>query len=350
MRTSKRIETRIIGLIAALALFASGPAVAAIKYRSALDALYQGMAGYNGGFYEIAVPALEYAIKNGTSDDAFLGTFYLARVYADNSGSRTDHARAYELYQRIAADHTDVDPEDDLRAPFVAKALTALAGYIRTGLTDAGVQPDARRAAEYLQHAASVLGDEDAQFELAKLQLKGDGIAADIPHAKHWLATLSQKGHAGAQAFLADLYWRGKIMEPDHVRALALITIAVANSPGAERVWIEDIYQNIYCGASMGTRKQATGLVADWRTRYGRKPRLRDRDGLGSLSANAVRTCKDGEPVAPYDSGSYQADASAGKAARVLAPVQAPSFVQGSSSALGFSLRPAGETRVDDGR
>ena len=63
---------------------------------------------------------------------------------------------------------------------------------------------------------------------------------------KHWLSTLSQKGHAGAQAFLADLYWRGLYMETDRVRGLALITIAVANAPQHERVWIEDIYQNIF--------------------------------------------------------------------------------------------------------
>ena len=341
----------MIGLVAALALLAPASGEAgSVKYRSALDALYQGMAGYNGGYYEIAVPALEFAVRNGTSDDAFLGRYYLARVYADNSGARTNHTKAYELYQRIVEEHADADPEDDQRAPFVAKALTALAGYIRTGLSGAGVQADPQRAAEYLQHAASVLGDEDAQFELAKLQLKGEGITADIPQAKHWLATLSQKGHAGAQAFLADLYWRGKYMEADQVRALALITIAVANAPAPERVWIEDIYQNIYCGASMGTRKQATGLVADWRTKYGRKTELRDRDGLASLSP-AMRTCKDGEPVAPYDNGSYQAAAPVSQAARL--PQVGAGFLQGSTSAmpsLGLGYRPAGEVRIEPGR
>lgn len=344
MRTSKRL---VIGLVAVLALLAPASGQAgSVKYRSALDALYQGMAGYNGGYYEIAVPALEYAIRNGTSDDAFLGRFYLARVYADNSGARTNHTKAYELYQRIVEEHADADPEDDQRAPFVAKSLTALAGYMRTGLSGAGVPADPQRAAEYLQHAASVLGDEDAQFELAKLQLKGEGISADIPQAKHWLATLSQKGHAGAQAFLADLYWRGKIMEPDHVRALALITIAVANAPAAERVWIEDIYQNIYCGASMGTRKQATPLVADWRTRYGRKPELRERESMAGL--RATRTCKDGEAVPPYDNGSYQAAAPATQSARI-----GQGFVQGSTTAapsLGFGYRPAGETQIEPGR
>jgi exopolysaccharide production negative regulator len=111
---------------------------------------------------------------------------------------------------------------------------------------------------------------------------------------------LSQKGHPGAQAFLADLLWRGKYMKADPVRALALISVAVANAPPYERVWIEDIYQNIYCGTGQGIRKQATGLVADWRTRYGRKPDTSDRSGLGPLDAQAIRTCRNGESV-PFD-------------------------------------------------
>ena len=108
---------------------------------------------------------------------------------------------------------------------------------------------------------------------------------------------LSQKGHSGAQAFLADLLWRGKYMKADPVRALALISVAVANAPAYERVWIEDIYQNIYCGAAQGIRKQATGIVADWRTRYGRKPDAQDHTGLGTLNMQATRTCGNGEPV-----------------------------------------------------
>ena len=34
--------------------------------------------------------------------------------------------------------------------------------------------------------------------------------------------------------------------------ALALIRVAVANAPERDRIWIEDIYQNIFCGASSG--------------------------------------------------------------------------------------------------
>ena len=76
----------------------------------------------------------------------------------------------------------------------------------------------------------------------------------------HLLRTLSRVG-----AHLADLYWRGRFVKRDERRALALIRVAVENAPEHERIWIEEIYQNIYCGASQGTRQQADGIVARWR-------------------------------------------------------------------------------------
>ena len=268
------------------------------QFRSPEDALQQGIGAYAGGYFEMAIPALEVA----AAKNLFLARYYLARIYADNQSAHTDHAKAYFLYQQIANDFADVDPDDDRRAPFVAKSLTALAGYVRRGLPELGLKPNAERAAEYLHHAAIFFNDEDAQFELAKLQLHGEGVPSDVARGKHWLSILSQKGHAGAQAFLADLYWRGHFMDKDPIRALALISVAVKNAPGSERVWIEDIYQNIYCGASKGVRKQVGGMVAEWDSRYGRKPSGEQASPFDSLSLRPERSCADGETV-PLDFG-----------------------------------------------
>lgn len=297
-RALRRLALAATLAVSVAALGATAAGAAGSKYRSVDDALDQGLSAVNGNYPEMAEPALQFVIKNGGEDQALLGRFYLARIYADNNGARTDHKRAFELYQRIADDYADIDPDDDRRSPFVAKSLIALAGYLRRGLPEIGRAPNPHRAAEYLRHAATIFGDEDAQFELAKMQLKGEGIDAEPTLAKHWLATLSQKGHVGAQAFLADLYWRGKDMERDPVRALALITVALQHAPATERVWIADIYQNIFCGTGEGVRKQATGLVADWRDHFSRKPEHGRDSGLGSLGGEAVRTCKDGSPVA----------------------------------------------------
>jgi exopolysaccharide production negative regulator len=315
-----------LGLVAAGLLLASAHAAAAgIKFRSADDALDQGLSAYNGGYYELAIPALEFA----AASNHFLAQYYLALVFADNATAHTDHAKAYILFQRIANEHAEADPEDDQRAKYVAKALTVLAGYLQRGLPEIGLKPDAHRAAEYLHHAAVFFNHPDAQFELAKLHLASGDSPSDIAQAKHWLSRLSQNGHAGAQAFLADLLWRGKFLERDGVRALALIAVAVENAPPADRVWIEDIYQNVYCGASSSTRTQATGLVADWRDRYGKKPDIRDRSGLAALSAAATRTCQDGEPVVPFKAGTLEADASQGSA-----KVGAPDVMRGIPEAV----------------
>ena len=230
---------------------------------------------------------------------------------------------------------TNSIPDDDQRAPYVAKAMTRIAGYLINGLPEANLKPNPKIAMEYLREAAQFFRDEDAQFELAKLYLRGDGVTSDVPYAKHWLSVLSQKGHAGAQAFLADLLWRGKYMPADPVRALALISVAVVNAPPYERVWIEDIYQNIYCGAGQGVRKQATGIVADWRTRYGRKPDQRDDIGLGALNVQATRTCGNGEPVL-FDMPTTAArNAAAGAAAPATAP---PAILPGKTDTGGGTL------------
>lgn len=326
----RTVRVLLAGLV--LCLGAIATTASAAKYRSAQDALEQGIGAFNGGYYEIAIPALEYA----ADAHLFLAPYYLARIYSDNNGSRTDHAKAYDLYLKIAEEHTDVDPDDTQRAPYVAKAMTRIAGYILNGLPEANVKPNPKIAMEYLREAAQFFRDEDAQFELAKLYLRGDGIETDVPYAKHWLSVLSQKGHPGAQAFLADLLWRGKYMNADPVRALALISVAVTNSSPYERVWIEDIYQNIYCGAGQGIRKQATGIVADWRTRYGRKADVDDEGGLSPLNVQAPRTCGNGEPVLfeisaqPSDAGSVTP--ATAPAASIAEPATGSPFVKGSAA------------------
>lgn len=298
MRISKLIAGVVVAVLApVLAAKAEEPTFASVR-----EALKQGISAYQGGYYEIAIPALEFA----AAKNEFLASFYLAKLYSDNTGAHTDHAKAYELYEKIADEHIDADPDDDPRAPYVGKSLTALAGYVKRGLPEIGLRPDSERAVFYLKNASTTFNDEDAQYELAKLQLKGEGVETNAALGRYWLSVLSKNGHAGAQAFLADLFWRGRLVERDQARALALISLAVGNAPQQDRLWIEDIYQNIYCGAGEGIRKQATGLVAQWGDRYGRKPAdVRDRaSGLEPLAAAPVRTCSNGEAVGPIPQSS----------------------------------------------
>ena len=280
-------------MLVGTAIIVVSPSVAQLRFKSPRIALEQGMAAFRTGNFELAIPALQSARQH----QVFPARYYLARIYADNNGAHTDHGKAFKLLRQFVDDHADIDPADYRRAPRVAAALTRLARYVRDGLPSIGLRSDVSRAVEYFHHSATFFNDEDAQFELAKLRLTGEGLRKSVPIALHWLANLSRKGHPGAQAFLADLYWRGKYTRQNSIRALALITVAIENAPLEDRVWIEDIHQNIFCGATKRTRRTVTGMVASWRNKYGRaQPRYRE-DSLNSLYASPVRTCSDGEPV-----------------------------------------------------
>jgi hypothetical protein len=335
---------RIFRCVAGLALFAAlvsstAQAGRLVRFISPEAAFEQGMGAFKAGHLDLAIPALEHAASRGI----LMAQYYLARIYADNASQYADRAKAYMLYQHIADEHADIDPDTDQRSVFVAKALTALARYVKDGVTEIGLQPNPQRAVEYLHHAATFFNDPDAQFELAKIYLRGDGVPEHAKRAMHWLSVLTQRGHAGAQAFLADLYWRGKYVAQDQLRALALISVAVEHAPGHERIWIEDIHQKIYCGASGVTRRQAEIVVADWRRKYGRPNETVDRSGLGTLQPRAMRTCSNGEPVLTVERGSGRGITSHNEIA--ASPAQGPDGGPlNRGNVMGFGLRDVNTT------
>lgn len=283
------------GILAAALLAASvvsAHAEGEINFKTAPDAMQQGISAFKSGNFQIAIPALEYAEKR----NIFPARYYLARIYGSNSTSLTDHAKAFILLHEFVQAHADTDPADYRKAPIVARAMTRLARYIRDGLPEIGVRADIDRAVEYFHHSATFFDDEDAQFELAKLQLVGDGMHRSQHSALHWLSVLSRKGHPGAQAFLADLNWRGEYTSHNPMRALILIELSIENAPEEDLVWIEDIYQNIFCGVSEDTKTKVSSVLTRWRVKFGRARQERS-DLLNSLNIGPQRTCADGQPV-----------------------------------------------------
>jgi hypothetical protein len=147
-----------------------GSAVAGeVVFRSPDDAMKQGISAFNGGYYELALPAFE-ALEPTKPQ---IARYYMARIYGDNEGAYTDHGKAFHLYKALADELQDVDPDNDDLAPIAAKSLTAVSTYLRDGIADASVQPDVEAANRALQRAALTFNDEDAQFELAKVFLRG---------------------------------------------------------------------------------------------------------------------------------------------------------------------------------
>lgn len=262
-----------------------------MRFASPEAAYEQGMGAFKAGEPELAIEALEYAARN----DVFLAKYYLARVLSKGKGAHLNQARAYEMYQEIVDHFPDVDPYLDYRAPFVARAFHELALYSSAGLDEIGLRPNENRARRLLEYAASYFDDANAQFELAKLNLTGQHSEADQASGKHWLSTLAKKGHAGAQAYLADLFWRGQFLPQRPITALALITMARDNAAPGDRIWIDEIHHQIFCGTPPTARQEAGSVVMKWRRRFRSDLSGRSTYGDQLLDGSAVRACSDGE-------------------------------------------------------
>ncbi len=289
-------------------------------YAKPKRAFEQGIRALNSGNLASAIKALEYAAKK----NHFRAKYYLAGIYAKNSNPYTNHARAFELYQEIADQHAEVDPVYNLRAPYVARAFVELARYLKVGIPKTNFAADPSRAAAYLDHAAKYFGDREAQFELAKMYLSGEGLRENARRGTHWLSRLARKGHAEAQAFLGDLYVRGDYVRKNRVQGLAFIMLALENAGNYNRLWIEELYQNAYCQISAKNRLKATRVAASWRTKFSRSSRRARTGGSGGIDHGftefrTTRTCRNGELVkfpsipaaTPPASGSGQLDVQA---------------------------------------
>jgi hypothetical protein len=291
----------LAGGIGAVAFVAPGSATAQQKPRfaSAQAALTGGLGAYQAGHRGTAISALSEAATKGDASEKFVAEFYLARIYSEDVAGGADHTKAFVLFRKLADENVTVDPETSQRAPFVAKALIALAGYVRSGLREIDLAPNPARADDYLHHAAVFFGDRDAQYELARTYLDDDRRGDDVRRGLHYLAALTEASHAPAQALLGELFWRGRYVKKDERRALALITMATEGAPAHERIWIEDVYATVYCASDPAVREEAGLLTARWRTMFAR-PYRDSAVGVASATRDLLpeRQCANGEKVA----------------------------------------------------
>jgi hypothetical protein len=176
---------------------------------------------------------------------------------------KKDSGKAFFFYRQIANQRADISPLSPV-SKYVAEAFVALGEYYVDGIPSAGVQEDQVRAANLFRHAASYFGDADAQYQLARLYLDGEGVEKNVGLAINWLATAAKKQHAEAQATLGELLWRGDDdVRQRRARGLALIMLAHENAKasGKEPKWIEDLYLETQGATSAAMRKEAQNLM-----------------------------------------------------------------------------------------
>ena len=177
-----------------------------------------GFSAYKSGHKDQAVEAYRYAAENGQIG----ATWKLARMYAEGDGVARDDYEAFKFFSEIA--QQDVEPGSPEES-YVSDALVALGGYHEDGHSrQPGRAPNAVAAQEYYMRAAANYRNPNAQFEMGKMFLAGEGgVKASVRQAGRWLQLAAEKGHAGAQATLGNLLFQsGKV-----VRGLAMMTAAL---------------------------------------------------------------------------------------------------------------------------
>jgi len=200
-----------------------------------------------------SIPGLKYASEHGV----FLAQYYLARLYATDGQNFTNHKLAFEAFRALVSANRGVDPFIDKRAPFVANAERLLALYYRNGVPGA-VARDPALARAHLEHAALRLEDTEAQFQLAEMDLQTPEYEPRALDQLDMLATT--KHHAGAAAQIALVYSKHRSGRDVPVEALGYAAFAVKLASQADRVWIGDIYQTLFCEASPQVRIKAAAF------------------------------------------------------------------------------------------
>ncbi|MBZ9987169.1 sel1 repeat family protein [Mesorhizobium sp. BH1-1-5] len=265
MRTSEVLRSSVFSALVALAtLGAVGQAMAfddkvfddktGVKPQSSPWAVFQfGFSAYKNGHKDQAVEAYKYAAENGQIG----ATWKLARMYAEGDGVTRDDYAAFKFFSEIV--DQDVEPGSPEES-YVSDALVALGDYLRKGIPGTPVEENDVAAQEYYMRAAANYRNPNAQFEIGRMFLKGEGgVKASVKQAGRWLQLAAEKGHAGAQATLGNLLFQsGKV-----VRGLAMMTAALERAPAADQPWIRNMQEEAFAAAGEADRRTAISLADD---------------------------------------------------------------------------------------
>jgi TPR repeat protein len=208
-------------------------------------------------------------------------------MYAEGDGVAEDRLKAFHYFSRIADRHADDNPQSP-HAPFVANAFVALGIYYRDGIPGTDVKPDISRAVNLFTYAASYFGDADAQHELGRLYLEGEGVARDLMRAARWLTLAARKNHRGAQATLGDLLFRGEGTLRHVTRGLTWLELARRAAVGRDK-WILRLHERAFAQAPKADRDRALEMADAFARRVAKENAPAARD-LGRTNATAADT------------------------------------------------------------
>ena len=229
-------------------------------FKNPKAALRAGLEGVRSGHAHSAVAALQYAAEGGES----LAQWKLGKMYAAGDGVPQNDVKAFNYFSQII-DGYDEDDADPREASVVSSAFVALGAYNLTGIANTRIAPDPQRALEMFHFAAVNFSDANAQYNLARMYLDGNGVDKDRRQAARWLYLAADKGHVESEAVLGQLLFTGYEGVPPQ-RAMGLMWLSLARDGIADKSkdrWIVDLYNKAMLSASDADRQAAVADLDD---------------------------------------------------------------------------------------
>jgi TPR repeat protein len=217
-----------------------------------------GFTAYKQGHKDQAVEAYRYAAENGQIG----ASWKLARMYAEGDGVARDDYEAFKFFSEIA--RQDVEPGSPDES-YMSDALVALAGYLKRGIPGTPVQANMQAAQDYYMRAAATYRNPNAQYEVGRMFLAGEGVKKSAKQAGRWFQLAAAKGHAAALATLGQMLFH----DGTRVRGLAMMTVALERAPAGDSGWIRDAQEEAFASADETERRTAITLAQDMLTKVG---------------------------------------------------------------------------------
>jgi TPR repeat protein len=222
-----------------------------------VEAFRSGAQALRAGDAQTGLRALEYAAEQGHA----IAQWKLGRMYAEGDHVSRDDLRAFEYFRDIVDRHAD-DSLGTPQARFVANAFVALGGYYVSGIPNSSITASPSRARDLFAYAASYFGDADAQYQLGRMLLEGQGGPKDVWQAARWLKLAADKSHYQAQALLGTTLFNGRAMPRQVPRGLMYLTLARDAAP--QEKWVVDLHAAAFQQATDDERALALSYLEAW--------------------------------------------------------------------------------------
>ena len=254
------------GVAVAAGLSLAGPAFAldpqsinTNTFTSPQAALQEGLQLYRQGHKQSAFDALNFAAEKGDP----VAQWQAAKMLGEGDGIKRDDYKAFEMLSDLADAHAEDSPGEP-SSRLVSRAFVKLGKYYQSGIPNSEVKADPDRARQMYNHAATIYGDSDAQYDLARMYYDGEGGERDAVQAARWSKLSADKGNIDAQALLGHLLFEGdEGIDRQPVLGLMYLTIASERARPTDR-WIFEMQEEAVSVATENERRTAMALADDW--------------------------------------------------------------------------------------